>query len=195
MLTLYNPSYNSLKSALVRIGRYYDNAYIREFKLNLSHENWENVFDAEHDNHINVLFNNFLNTYLRIFYATFPIHKSLVKDTSKGWLTKGILTSCRHKKDLYLLSKTSDNSLLKDYYKRYCRILTNIIQLVKKIHHNKLISQSSNKTKIAWNVIRSLTKKQSNIKDEFMLNIEGTQIKNPQILSDIVNDYFFQSCG
>jgi hypothetical protein len=58
------------------------------------------------------------------------------------------------------------------------------------MHHNKLISQLSNKTKTAWNVIRSLTKKQSNTKDEFILNIEGTQIKNPQILADSFNDYF-----
>jgi hypothetical protein len=60
--------------------------------------NWENVFDAEHDNDINLLFNNFLNTYLRIFYVSFPVHKSLVKGTSKGWLTKVILNSCRQKK-------------------------------------------------------------------------------------------------
>jgi hypothetical protein len=43
MLTLYNPSYNPLKSDWVRIGRYYDDPSIREFKLNLSQENWENV--------------------------------------------------------------------------------------------------------------------------------------------------------
>jgi hypothetical protein len=54
------------------------------------------------------------------------------------------------------------------------------------------MSQSSTKTKTAWSVIRSLTKKQSNIKDEFMLNIEGTQIKNPQILADTFNVYFFK---
>jgi hypothetical protein len=58
------------------------------------------------------------------------------------------------------------------------------------MHHNKLISQSSNKTKTAWNVVRSLTKKQSNIKDELILNIEGTQVKNPQILAETFNDYF-----
>jgi hypothetical protein len=34
------------------------------------------------------------------------------------------------------------------------------------------------------------TKKQSNLKDKFMLNIEGTLIKNPQILADTFNDYF-----
>jgi hypothetical protein len=58
------------------------------------------------------------------------------------------------------------------------------------MHHNKLISQSSNKIKTARNVIRSLPKKQSNIKDEFMFKIEETQIKNPQTLTDTFNDYF-----
>jgi hypothetical protein len=81
MLTLHNPSYKHLKPGLVRIGRYYDDSFIREFKLNLSYENWENVFNPECDNDINVIFNNFFNTYLRIFYSSFPSHKSVVKDT------------------------------------------------------------------------------------------------------------------
>jgi hypothetical protein len=138
---------------LVRIGRYYDDSSIREFKLNLSYENWENVFNPECDKDLNVIFNNFLNTYLMIFYSSFPSRKSLVKDTSKGWLTEGILILCRHKKDLYLLSKMSNNILLKDYYKKYCKILISTVQLTKKLYYNKLISQSSNKMKTAWNVI------------------------------------------
>jgi hypothetical protein len=84
MLTFYNLSYKYLKPELVRIGRYYVESSIRFFKLNLIDENWENVFDSECDNDINVIFNNFLNTYLRIFYSIFPSHKSFVKDTSKG---------------------------------------------------------------------------------------------------------------
>jgi hypothetical protein len=109
---------------LVKIGRFYDDSSIREFKLDLSYENWENVFDSDCDNDVNVIFNNFLNTYLRIFYSSFPSPKSLFTDTSKGWLTKGILISCRHKKELYLLSKMSNNIFLKNYYKKYCKILT-----------------------------------------------------------------------
>jgi hypothetical protein len=161
---------------LVKTGRYFGNTSIWEFKLNLSYENWENVFDREHCNDVNVIYNNFLNTYLRILYSSSPLHKSLAKDISKGWLTKGILISCRHKKDLYLLSKMSSNTILKDYYKKNCKILTSTIQLAKKLHCNKLISQSSNKTKTAWNVIKSLTNKQCNPKDEFMLKIEGKLI-------------------
>jgi hypothetical protein len=126
------------------------------------------------------------NTYLKIF----PSHESLVKDTSKGWLAKGILISCRHKKDLYLLSKMSNNIFLKDYYKKYCKILISTAQLAKKLYYNKLISQSSNKTKTACNVIKSLTNKRPNSKEELMLNIEGKQIQNPQILADNFNNYF-----
>jgi hypothetical protein len=54
MLTLCNPAYKFLKSGLVRIGRYYGNPYIKEFKRKLSYENWENVLDSECDNDINV---------------------------------------------------------------------------------------------------------------------------------------------
>jgi hypothetical protein len=58
------------------------------------------------------------------------------------------------------------------------------------MHYNKLISQSSNKTKTAWNVIKSLTNKRPNSKDELMLNTEGKLYKNPQILADTFNNYF-----
>jgi hypothetical protein len=40
MLILHNPSHKHLKPRLVRIGRYYDDSSIREFKLNLSYEKW-----------------------------------------------------------------------------------------------------------------------------------------------------------
>jgi hypothetical protein len=58
------------------------------------------------------------------------------------------------------------------------------------LYYNKFISQSSNKTKTAWNAIKSLTNKRPNSKEEIMLNIEGKQIQNPQILADTFNNYF-----
>ena len=35
------------------------------------HEAWENVF-SNNGNDTNTIFNNFLNTFLRKFYASFP---------------------------------------------------------------------------------------------------------------------------
>jgi hypothetical protein len=84
----------------------------------------------------------------------------------------------------------SNNIFLKDYYKNYFKILISTVQLAKKLYYNKLISQSSNKTKTAWNFIKSLTNKRPSSKEELMLNIEGKQIQNPQILADTFNNYF-----
>jgi len=96
MLTLQTPSHVHSKHRLFRTGRKYDSSSISECKINLSYENWENVFDSTSDNDVNVIFNNFLNTYLRIFYCSFPLHNSLVRNKCKGQLTKGILISHRH---------------------------------------------------------------------------------------------------
>jgi len=172
MLTLCIPSHTSFKPGLARTGRKYDDS-LSDFKMKLSYENWENVFNSTSDNDVNVIFNNFLNTYLRIFYGSFPLYKFLVRNKCKGWLTKGILISCRHKKDLYLLCRMSNNIVLKNFYKKYCKILTSTIQLAKKLHYNELISKSENKTKTAWSIIKSLTNKRADSSEEPMLNIEG----------------------
>jgi hypothetical protein len=44
---------------------------LNEFQTILSHEAWKNVF-SNNDNDTNTIFNNFLNTFLRKFYASFP---------------------------------------------------------------------------------------------------------------------------
>jgi hypothetical protein len=75
-----------------------------EFQTNLSYETWENVFNSN-DNDMNTLFNNFLNTFLRLFYASFPIQRTKIKQNSKDWLTTGIKTSCSNKRKLYLLCR------------------------------------------------------------------------------------------
>jgi hypothetical protein len=50
-----------------------DNNSVTKFTFLLSFENWEDVFLEEN---VSIIFNNFLNTYLRIFCASFPITKS-----------------------------------------------------------------------------------------------------------------------
>ena len=47
-----------------------------EFQNSLSCESWDQVFGG---NDVNKIFNSFLNNYLRIFYATFPLKKLIMK--------------------------------------------------------------------------------------------------------------------
>jgi hypothetical protein len=126
-----------------------------EFKKNLSYEYWADVFNINDD--LNAMFNNFLNSYIRIFNNRFPYKKFISIHTSQPWLTIGIKVSCARKRELYLLSRNIDDLELTRYYKKYCKVLTEVIKLAKHCYYNKLISNSKNKIKTSWSIIRSVT--------------------------------------
>jgi len=51
-----------------QIIRNFKNCSTTKFKINLSYEMWEIIFC---ENDANIIFSNFLNSYLRIFYSSF----------------------------------------------------------------------------------------------------------------------------
>jgi len=71
---------------------------IEDFQWKLSHETWEQVFDG---NDVNKIFNFFLNIFLRIYYSSFPLTQVKSKMNQNSWFTPGIITSCKHKRELY----------------------------------------------------------------------------------------------
>ena len=96
---------------------------ISQFAVNLSYENWD-VFIEED---VNTVFNNFLNTYLRIFNSSFPLQKVYSTHNNKPWITTGITSSFQHKRECYLISTDSNNSKLKVRYESYCLISLKVI--------------------------------------------------------------------
>jgi hypothetical protein len=88
-----------------------NNFTIAHFQLQLSQENWESVFG---ENNVNLIFNSFLNTYLRIFNSSFPIIKRQHK-TSKSsnitWITHEIRISCKHTRELYSIIKNNESTV------------------------------------------------------------------------------------
>jgi len=117
---------------------------ISEFKLNLSYESWDEIFT---ENNVDSIFNSFLNTYLRIFYHSFPLEKLYHNQNNKAWITTGIKVSSQYKRDLYLLCRSTNDPKLKNHYKTYCRILSDVIKTAKKLYYNKLITNSKSKVK------------------------------------------------
>jgi len=63
-------------------------------------------------------------------------------------------TSCQHKRELYLISTHSSKSKLKAHYKSYCLILSKVIKAVKQFFYNNKISNSNNKIKTTWDIIK-----------------------------------------
>jgi hypothetical protein len=84
---------------------------VLEFNFKLTYDSWDNVFLYDD---VNLSFNNILNTYLRIFYSTFPIKKIHYTSHTKAWLIQGIKTSCINKRKLFLNSRNSNDCGIKN---------------------------------------------------------------------------------
>ena len=71
------------------------------FNIKFTYESWDSVFSY---NDMNLSFSDFLNTYLRIFYSSFPMKKVYYTSHTNAWLTQGIKTSCINKSKPFLNS-------------------------------------------------------------------------------------------
>jgi len=93
---------------------------VLDFNFKLTYESWDNVFSYDD---VNLSFKNFLNTYLKIFYSSFPIKKIHYTSHTKAWLTQGIKISCINKRKVFLISRNSNDHEIKNHYKKYCIVL------------------------------------------------------------------------
>ena len=129
-----------------------------------------------------ILFNSFLNNYLRIFYTSFPPHEITERSNNNSWITPGIRISCTCKRCLYLLTRDGDDVTLKNYYKQYCKTLTSVIKEVKRYMYNNRIINSTNKMKTTWNIVKSETNR--------LKGPTNTTINNYQNSPEAFNKYF-----
>jgi hypothetical protein len=109
---------------------------------------WEQVFDW---NDINEIFNSFLNIFLRTYYSSFPLIQAKNKMNQNSWITPGIITFCKHKRELF--KELQINDTLLSYYRDYTKILSVVIREAKIIGHDKLIQNSHNKAETTWGIV------------------------------------------
>jgi regulator of sigma D len=79
--------------------------------------------------------------------------------------------SCINKRNLYLHCRNSNDTKLKGHYKLYCKILSKVIKAAKKLHYDKIILNSKNKTKTTWDIIKTETGKNESKQRIHQLNI------------------------
>jgi transposase-like protein len=123
---------------------------IADFQLNLSYEMWEQVFDG---NDVNEIFNSFLNIFLRIYYSSFPLIRVKNKMNQNSWIAPGIITSCKHKRELRKKLKNNNIATLASYYRDYAKILSRVISEAKITENDQLILNSHIKVKTTWDII------------------------------------------
>jgi hypothetical protein len=159
-----------------------DNCTAAEFMLRLSDESWDEIFGGKD---VNLIFNSFLNTYLRIFNASFPIiKKSVTSKSNITWITQGIRISCKRKRELYLMTKRNCNIDIKTYYDKYCKILNRVITAAKKMAYDNYCNKAYNKMKSTWEII--------NIETGRIAKRDETKylIGKSRDIAETINDYF-----
>ena len=110
-------------------------------------------------------------------------------DQCNEWITKGIKVSCRRKRELYVLCRSHNDYALKLYYKKYCSLLTKVIQNAKKLHYN-IILRANNKTKTTW---KSINRENGTTQHDISvstLTIDDSKIANQSIIANVFNNYF-----
>jgi hypothetical protein len=105
-------------------------------------------------------------------------------------MTGGIKISCQHKRELYLTLRNSDDPNLKCYYKTYCKIFSNVIKAANNVYYNRLISNSNNKMKASWSIIKSVKGRTINNVGMEVLNTDGKLTDNHHMITDSLNNYF-----
>jgi hypothetical protein len=77
-------------------------------------------------------------------------------DNSNDWITAGIKTSCKHKRELYITCKNTKNI---DLNNKYCKILSKVIKEAKKLKYDNQIKNYKNKNKTIWDIVKQETNK------------------------------------
>jgi len=77
-----------------------------------------------------------------------------------------------------------------NYYKKYTKILSDVVKMAKFKYYNQLLQNSNNKSKIAWNIINSVTNKKIVNHDISSIEIYGKICTGYQNLASVFNKYF-----
>jgi len=104
--------------------------------------------------------------------------------------TPGIIISSQHKRELYLLCRSTKDSKLNNYYKKYCRNLSDVIKTAKERYYNKLLINSNNKSKTSWHIIQSETNKTKHNHGISSIEIDGKICNDYLDIAKAFNTYF-----
>lgn len=170
--------------------RVYTNKRIICMKNSLKEIDWTTITKNSTD--INTNYTTFHLILQNLLNKHIPKEYIKIRDKPiKGWLTKSLKISCKHKRVLRTLLNESNCNILRNYYKQYSKILKRSIKISKKLEYTKQMRKSDNKYKTMWKIINTKTGKIScksykNIK----LKINDEIIECPKTICEIFSETF-----
>jgi len=101
--------------------------------------------------------------------------------------------SCKHKKFLYIMSKTTNCSNVKAHYIHYCNVLSRVIRKAKEMYYNEMLTSSTNKSKMSQNITNNETGTATNkrfTQTEYKIGNKNISMNKS---AKIFNNYFINS--
>jgi hypothetical protein len=97
---------------------------------------------------------------------------------------------CKLKRELYQISRVSNDPTHINKYKLHCKQLSSLTAETKRTFYDKKISDSNNKMKTIWDIVNSESGRNNKGKEILKINIDGKVISNHKIISNSFNTYF-----
>jgi superoxide dismutase len=79
---------------------------------------------------------------------------------------------------------------MKIHYRKYCKILTQVIKEAKHMHYNKQVLESNKKVKAVWKIVKKETGKYSTEEVTPSIKINDNAIQNPKLFANSFNTDF-----
>jgi signal recognition particle subunit SEC65 len=79
---------------------------------------------------------------------------------------------------------------LKKHYKEYCKLLTKVITLAKKLYYSAKLTNSINKPKTTWNITKTITNNQKKSNSMLMMETEGKITTQHETIAEKLNTYY-----
>lgn len=169
--------------------RDYNKGNILKFKECMSQLSF---FEIYNEPDLNSAFNKFHELVLLFYGLCFPIVTVKVSNrlSKPKWLSRGLKISCKTKRALrfkYYSCRTVQNKIK---YKAYSKLLRKCIHGSIKRSNHKFISESKNKCKAAWQVIKtdSCATRSKQLIDT--IKKKDLVISSPNEIADEFNDYW-----
>ena len=108
---------------------------------------------------------------------------------SFGTVSKGILTSIRHKQSLYKSFYIQGNIEQKTFYKKYASKLTKIKQIAKTLYYENKFRDTADNSRQLWNLLNDILPSKKSSSAPNVLNVSGLEINNTADITNHLNSF------
>lgn len=152
----------------------------------ISRESWDSVYNSP----VETKYDTFFSIFFYCFDTCFPKVKTKQASRKESWITEDLIKMKNEISRISCLCRETNNQYLKTNLKFKIKDYNRQCKIKKQMYLDSLISESSNVCRETWKIINSETGKKKNIHENIALNINGSVVKNPKIVSEVFNTFY-----